>query len=266
MTMGAADVEIEELRAALEPLLAAPGKSAVLMDFDGTLAPIVDVPEDAMPLPDAPAMLGQLAGRYACVGVVSGRPLSFLRRFFPAGVLLAGQYGLERLANEELTELEQVGAWREVIDDVASTLAARVPAGLRVEHKGYSITVHYREHPELEDDARRAAAEQARRAGLEVRDARCSIELHPPIDVDKGTVVRSMARSLRAVCFVGDDDGDLSAFDALDDLALDGVATLRVAVRSAEASDELLDRADVIVADPRDVLRLLGVLLDVDAA
>ena len=57
--------------------------------------------------------------------------------------------------------------------------------------------------------------------------------------------------------FVGDDVVDLPAFDALDELARKGLTTLRVAVRSSEAPEELLERADVIVDGPVGVLGLL---------
>jgi trehalose 6-phosphate phosphatase len=50
----------------------------VFVDFDGTLAPIVDIPEEARPLPGAAAVLGRLADRYARVAVISGRPVAFL--------------------------------------------------------------------------------------------------------------------------------------------------------------------------------------------
>ena len=62
---------------------------------------------------------------------------------------------------------------------------------------------------------------------------------------------------MRAACFVGDDAGDLAAFDALDDLAATGVAVVRVAVTSAEAPAELLRRADLAVDGPAAVVELL---------
>ena len=62
-----------------------------------------------------------------------------------------------------------------------------------------------------------------------------SWELHPPIEVDKGTAVLDLADDFAAVAFAGDDVGDLPGFDALDELADRGVATLRIAVDSPEA-------------------------------
>ena len=93
-----------------------------------------------------------------------------------------------------------------------------------VESKGLSLTLHYR-HPSR---ARPAVAEwarqQAARSGLEVRPAKMSVELHPPIAADKGTAVEELVAGLAAVCFVGDDRGDLPAYDALDRLAAPGRA------------------------------------------
>jgi trehalose 6-phosphate phosphatase len=72
---------------------------------------------------------------------------------------------------------------------------------------------------------------------------------------------RARAAHLEAVMFVGDDTVDLPAFDALDELSEQGVATLRVAVRSDESPPELLERADVVVDGPPGVLDFLSRLL-----
>ena len=155
----------------------------------------------------------------------------------------------------------QGGAWREVIDDVASLGEVRGPTGMLVERKGLSLTLHYRTHPEIEPAVHEWADTQAARSGLRCRPARMSYELHPPIDVDKGTAVRNIANGLHSVLYIGDDVGDLSAFAQLDLLADDGRETLRVAVRSDESAAELLDQADLVVDGPagvRDLLRLLA--------
>ena len=87
-----------------------------------------------------------------------------------------------------------------------------------------------------------------------------SYELHPPIPADKGSALAELSEGLTAVAFIGDDVGDLRAFDALDRLAAAGVHTVRVAVHSAEESDELISRADVVVDDPLGVRDLVGYL------
>src|ERR1700728_2860204 len=81
----------------LLPLVRWPDESALFLDFDGTLSPIVEDPVGARPLPGVPELLRRLAGRLALVAVVSGRPTTFLAEVLgaPAGVTLVGLYGLE---------------------------------------------------------------------------------------------------------------------------------------------------------------------------
>jgi trehalose 6-phosphate phosphatase len=119
------------------------------------------------------------------------------------------------------------------------------------------LTLHYRTHPELATDVQGWATHQAARSGLVYRAAKMSVELHPPINSDKGTAVEAIARQAASVCFVGDDVGDLTAYDALDRLADTGVHTLRVAVASDETSNELVRRADLVVDGPPAVAALL---------
>ncbi|HSS11457.1 MAG TPA: hypothetical protein VLL25_16350, partial [Acidimicrobiales bacterium] len=86
------------------------------------------------------------------------------------------------------------------------------------------------------------------------------VELRPPVEADKGTVVEELASGLDAVCFIGDDRGDLPAFAALARLAAEGRDTLAIAVNSDEAPTELLAAADVVVDGPSGVLDLLEAL------
>lgn len=247
---------------ALEPLVSKPSAAGIFMDFDGTLSEIVAEPSEAVPVEGAVEVLDDLARVYGRVGILSGRPVSFLEQFFPSSVLLAGLYGLETVYGGERNDHPLGGAWREVIDDVAAIARARGPAGMKVEPKGLSLTLHYRTRPRLEPKVRAFAEQQALRSGLECRPARMSYELHPPIPADKGTALLELAEGLQAVCFVGDDLGDLHAFDALDTLAKEGQYTLRVAVHSDEEAGALLDRADAVVDSPKAVLDLVKYLRD----
>ena len=88
------------------------------------------------------------------------------------------------------------------------------------------------------------------------RPAKASVELHPPVNVDKGSVVEAAAAGMRALTFVGDDVGDLPAFDGLDRLAAAGVHTVKVAVVTSEAPALLLERADLVVEGPAGALAL----------
>ena len=249
-----------DLDALLAPLKAKPSRAGILTDFDGTLSEIVDHPDDARPLEGVVEVLGELARRYGRVAVISGRPVEFLAAHLPGPLLLSGLYGLQVIEAGEREDDPGALEWAAAIDDVVAA-AVRGPAGMGVESKGLSLTVHFRQHPEIEDDVRAWATEQAIRTGLELRSAKMSFELHPPTGADKGTAVDAMSEGLDAVCFLGDDVGDLPAFEALGRLRTDGLYTLRLAVRSGEAPDELLDQADAVLDGPwaaLDVLRRLA--------
>ncbi len=244
----------------LSLIRADPGAAALILDFDGTLSPIVETAGDAVPQAGVPELLARLRDRVGLVAVVSGRPVDFLLPLLPTGLVLAGLYGLELVVDGQRRDHPQAGNWREVVDDVAGRAEVRGPAGMVVERKGLSLTLHYRTAPDQEAATEAYALEEAHRSGLVARPARMSWELHPPIEVDKGTAVLDLVGDLRAVAFAGDDVGDLPGFDALDELDERGRATLRIAVDSAEAPLALLDRADLVVDGPEGLIALLETL------
>jgi trehalose 6-phosphate phosphatase len=254
------------LAPALAPFATAPARSALFLDFDGTLAAIVPDPRDAVPLPGVPELLADLATEFALVAVISGRPTSFLSAALgtPAGVTLAGLYGLERALRGPDHD-----AWASVIDQVVAEASATAPEGVYVEPKGLTVTIHWRRAPQQKGwvvaFAERAAAEH----GLLVHPGRHERELRPPIDVDKGTVVRALADELagrldNAAAF-GDDIGDLPAFAALGGLERpDGrpLHVVRVAAVDAESPRQVADKADLTVAGASGAVALLHTLAD----
>lgn len=237
--------------------LSQPSRSGLFTDFDGTLSAIVDDPEQARLVEGAAEVLDVLAGQLGRVGMLSGRPVDFLAPLVPRSVMLSGLYGLQKLDDGVRDDHPMGGAWREVTDDIAGLAEERGPEGMRVEDKDLSITLHYRGHPEIEDEVLAFAEKQAARSGLVVRRAKMSFELHPPIEADKGTALTELVDDLTDVCFIGDDVGDECAFDALDRLADQGVRVVRVAVAGSEAPQALIDRADVVVDGPEEALDLL---------
>jgi trehalose 6-phosphate phosphatase len=253
---------VSSATAPLDPLVSRAAESGVLLDFDGTLSPIVDDPASARPLDGATEVLTELTRSYRVVGVLSGRPVSFLAPLLPPGVVISGLYGLEVVRDGRRVDHPLGGSWREVIEDVARLSVSRGPAGMQVEPKGLSLTLHYRSRPDLGDEVEAWAARQASRSGLVARPARMSVELHPPIPADKGTALEELAVDLAGIAYVGDDLGDLPAFDALDRLAAAGPThTLRVAVSSPESPTELVERADLVLDGPEAVLTFLRSLI-----
>jgi trehalose 6-phosphate phosphatase len=245
----------------LAPLRRDPATAGIFSDFDGTLSPIVDDPELAEPVAGVPALLAELARRYAVVAVVSGRPVAFLAARLPASVLLAGLYGLEVQRHGERQIDPEAERWRAAVSAAVTQLRAVAPPGVLVEPKGLSVTCHYRTNSSLEPQVMALAQEVAAATGLVARVGRKSVELLPPIQADKGRVIRKWAASLRSACYLGDDLGDLAAFRALDELATQGMSTARIAVRSDEAPAELLQAADMIIDTPEGAAGLLRTLL-----
>lgn len=256
----------DPLPALLAPFRERPGTSAVITDFDGTLSPIVLDPDAARPLPGAVETLHALAATYGRAVVVSGRPARFLAehlRIAECPRLVAyGLYGLEWTDGEHVIEHRDAEQWRPVVEAAVAAARAEAPTDVTVEHKGLALTLHVRVAPKEADWAAGWVVSQAAETGLVVHPARKSFELRPPMTVDKGTVVADLVQDMTAACFIGDDVGDLPAYDALDVAAeSDGVHALRVAVRSAEAPPDLLERADIKVDGPQGALDLLRQLL-----
>ena len=232
----------------LAPLRRDPARTALLCDFDGTLAPIVEDPAEARPLAGTAELLERLAGRFAVVAVVSGRPAAFLadRMSGPGGpdrrVQLVGLYGMESVGPDgRVRPDKRVAPWLPVVAGAAERLAGDAPAGVLVEVKGPAVAVHWRRAPDAGPWAVARTSEEAARTGLVAHPGRLSVELRPPLDIDKGTVVRALTEGCTAACFLGDDLGDLPAFAELARRASgDGVATVGVAVRDVETAPEVV--------------------------
>jgi trehalose 6-phosphate phosphatase len=235
-----------------------PSRAGVFCDFDGTLADIVERPEDARPAEGAVDALAALVEPYSRVQVISGRPARFLLSHLGGrGLHLAGLYGLEVVREGEVQVAEDAKGWEPTVEEAVARLEEQAPEGLRIEAKGLSVTLHFRTAPELADTARTLVEEAAESSGLVVGEGRQSYELRPPVSTSKGTVLAEAAADLDAACFLGDDHGDLTAFDALDDLEARGAAVVRVAVRSGESPEELVRRADAVLDGPADVIAFL---------
>jgi trehalose 6-phosphate phosphatase len=222
-----------------------PDASAVLLDVDGTLAPIVDRPGDAAVPESTRGILRDLARRYALIACVSGRTETDARRVVGVDQLVyVGEHGmgLDPRAEEWSDELDRL------VED----------SGWEPERKDYSAAFHYRtaENQAAAVASLRTVERHAVELGLRARWGRKVLEVLPPVDADKGTAVRTLLaeRGLRRALYAGDDATDVQAFRGLDGLEL----AVRVAVVSDEGPNELGGAADVIVGGTAALVELLG--------
>jgi trehalose 6-phosphate phosphatase len=229
-----------------------PEQAAIFLDVDGTLAPIVERPEEAAVPEKTLAEVARLAGSYGLVACVSGRTSADIRRLVDLdGVEYVGVHGLEGDPEAErfTPRLE--------------AFAERIAWPWTVESKaGVTLAFHYREATDQAEAQRRAdeVARAAEEVGLRPQQGRRIMEVAPPVDVDKGTAVRRLldGRPLTRALYAGDDTTDLDAFRGLDEAGLE--VALKVSVGSPEMNPRLLTEADLVVDGPGELLQLLRTL------
>ena len=268
ISLGGRTFSLWRVQANLEVLIASRATAGIFIDFDGTLSHIVDVPSDARPAGGATQALASLADHFALVAIVSGRGTGELVEWLGPKLEIWGVHGAERATDGEVTIAPEVRPYIPVLErarrEAEEALHGPVFDGCLIEDKGVALALHHRlaTHPEAADRLRSLADALAETNGLVRTDARMAFELRPPVDVSKGSVILNRVRELdlTAAAFFGDDLVDLAAFDALDELEAEGRAVLRVAVRSDEAPEELLERADLVVDGVGEAVALLSEL------
>jgi len=262
-------------RQGLAALLADPASALLATDFDGTLAPIVDDPDDARPYPGAVGALARLGTRLAAVAIITGRPAAQAVEYGGFAdvpgldrLVVFGHYGLERwdATTGRVSAPDAAPAVTAALQEIPGVLdAAGAPDGTWVEEKSASFAVHTRPtaDPAAALEAMRGpVAALASRHGLHVEPGRYVLELRPP-GPNKGSALAGAvaAYDARSVAFAGDDLGDLAAYDAVDRLRADGISGLLICSGSTETA-QLAARADIVVDGPPGVTAFLTALAD----
>jgi trehalose-phosphatase len=261
-----------KVASALEPFRLRPERCAVLTDVDGTLAPIVERPEDARVPAETTAVLERLGQRYGLVACVTGRRALEAREMVGAeGLVYAGNQGFELLRpgeDEPLVDPAARPRGHRTKDFVmALDWDALGQLGVRHEDKGPIQVLHWRGAPDdaAAEEAVREVAGRARDLGLIPLWGRKVLDLRPVAGIDKGSAVHRLLvehAPLDAALFAGDDRTDLDAFRAM--RALAGSPRLgsavRVGVDSLESPPEIAAEAELVVQGTEGVLEILRAL------
>ncbi len=258
-----------------DELVTSAERAVVGLDFDGTLAPIVEDPTDAHIHPDAGAALVELAPLIEAVAVVTGRPVrqavslgeldEIGAQIAEAGgeFLVLGHYGNEKWSarDRRVISPRPPKGLATLMSELPDLLRRNDLADAHIESKGgLAVAVHTRrmEDPDAAQERLTAILEKAARShGLVTEPGRMVVEVRAS-GMDKGNAVRSLQKQLHAdaMVFVGDDLGDLEAFDAVADLRRRGMVGFLVCSGSDE-QQALVEKADLVVDGPDGVVAFL---------
>jgi trehalose 6-phosphate phosphatase len=257
---------------ALAPLLADPARAAVLLDIDGTLAPIVRHADDAhVPEPTRLPLIA-IAKRYGLVACVSGRQAAIARRIVSLGsITYVGNHGTEILRGGQSTpEVDpEVAAWGRRVRAFADEQLRRDELHrlrIRPEDKDVIFGFHWRGAPDEEAAEAEIAvlAQRARDAGFATHLGRKVLEVRPPVELHKGKGIDRLlsGSDVDIALYAGDDRTDVDAFRALRGAVSDGRlrAAVCIGVRSDETPPELDEAADLLVDGPLGVRAALELL------
>jgi trehalose 6-phosphate phosphatase len=260
------------LRNTLAPLLADPARAAVLLDVDGTLAPIVRHADDAhVPEPTRRPLI-TIAGTYGFVACVTGRRAATARRIVSIGsITYLGNHGSEVLPGgaSEVSVDAEVQAWAARVQAFAAGEMAREEVArvrVRGEDKAAIAGFHWRGAPDeaAAEAVVEAIAGRAEAAGFVLHRGRKILEVRPPVAMDKGRGIERLldGRDLGVALYAGDDRTDLDAFAGLRRLVEAGQLqqAICVGVRSDETPPEIEHEADLLVDGPGGVRQMLTVL------
>jgi trehalose-phosphatase len=224
----------------------------LLLDYDGTLTPIVDRPEDAVLSDDMRSLL-ELLAELTTVAIVSGRDLADVRdKVGLADLYYAGSHGFD-IEGPDDVRTQQEGAVERLpeLDGAEEALKDQLAdfKGVQVERKRFAIAIHYRLADEQEIDQIEEIVDSVRadHKGLRKRGGKKIFELQPDIAWDKGRAVRWLLDELEFVdagavpIYIGDDETDEDAFETLSG---DGIGIRVGSKDEPTGADFLLDEVD----------------------
>ena len=229
-----------------------PPPRLIVFDCDGVLAPIVAHADDAVLSPgvrDSLAALAEVDGTH--VAVVSGRSLAGLEQFdLPVTLDVLGSYGAERRGHDAAPLSDERVCLLDSLTRITETAAGDAGDGAWVEHKPASVVLHVREADADRGNValRRVRDDAERLHGVFVHEGKSVVELAVHRN-DKGGALDTLAdeRSPAAIVYVGDDEPDEAAFEAINRMPINSVS-VRVGPRDGTAATHTLADASAVPA------------------
>lgn len=190
----------------------------MLLDYDGTLTPIVKRPELAR-LSGANRRLLENLSKRVILGIISGRSLKDVKDLVKIpGIIYAGNHGLEIEFKGKLYIHPKVRGFRKVLDRIAKELRQRLGhiQGVIVEHKGLTLSLHYRCVNRLHQaEVKRIFNSSVKTRKVKITKGKKVLEVRPPVEWNKGRAVAEIIRQTKGrvlPIYIGDDVTDEDAF------------------------------------------------------
>ncbi len=245
----------ENAKSELEKAIAKP-RLGLVSDMDGTLSPIVDVPDEARVTPRNLELLAALQKQLTLTAVISGRAAQDLyQRLRLPGLAYVGNHGMEEWQNGKVVVSPAAAGYRENLEAAASDVQQLLRSGMRFEDKGATLSVHYRQtsDPEqVEKELAPAMQNIAEQHGLHLTSGRMVFEFRPPVEIDKGTAFKELVETykLESAFFLGDDTTDVAVFVAARRLRELGTClAYGLGVESRGTPQAVLTEADYLVQE-----------------
>jgi len=209
----------------------------LFLDFDGTLAPIVDLPSNAVLSEENRKLLILLSETEKCrLAIISGRELKDIKkRIGIANISYAGNHGFEIESPDFKYTIPLYDEYRSVVCKLKKEIENCIPEkkGIWIEDKNFTLSVHYRAVDKFDIDSvkkyiKDITAHYAANNLITVKEGKKVIEIHPPVKWNKGEVVlylieKWVAESAHSECipiYVGDDVSDEDAFKEIKNFGL----------------------------------------------
>ena len=246
----------------------------IFSDFDGTLSEIASTPQDAVPYPGAREALQRVSAVADVAGIITGRAVADVQVKVDVPTLtIVGNHGLEWFEGGKHVDHEAGVAAQQAIKEALSETEKRLKSvvstdGMIWENKRLTASIHFRNSDdpvEVGMTLLPIIEEEATSRGLRVSSGKMLVELRPLAVVSKGTALEQLVRTrgLRSAIFLGDDVTDVDGFRALHRLRdEEGIATMAVAIRSADVHPEVISESDVVLESVAESVAMLNRLAD----